>query len=97
MSYYNRQGEPITLDKWINVLHGPHKNRVALTEIGVGQVSTVWLGLDHRLYGNGPPLIFETMVFGGVLDGSCERYSTEAEAFAGHDEWVAEVRAGGQT
>lgn len=36
--------------------------RVALTEIGPYVVSTVWIGLDHN-FGNGPPLIFETMVF----------------------------------
>ena len=27
----------------------------------------VFLGLDHQ-YGNGPPLLFETMVFGGPLE-----------------------------
>lgn len=49
-------------------------------------VSTVWLGLNHA-FGAGPPVIFESMVFDtrdsmGEVD--CERYSTEAEALAGH-------------
>src|SRR4051812_18982438 len=51
-------------------------------------VSTVFLGLDHG-FGNGPPLVFETMVFGkGDRDEICERYSTWAEAEVGHMEIV---------
>ena len=91
--YYNRQGKPITVDEWISEKNkGLDNQRVALTEIGAVRISTVWVGLDCRL-GDGPPLIFETMVFGGVFDEAQERYSTEAEALAGHDKWVAEVRA----
>ncbi len=36
--------------------------RVAEDLIGGLRISTVFLGLDHR-WGNGPPQIFETMVF----------------------------------
>lgn len=61
--------------------------RVAETTLPNGRwVSTVWLGLDHQ-YGDGPPLIFETMVFPGkddIGELDCERYSTEADALAGH-------------
>jgi hypothetical protein len=57
---------------------------VAKTRIGDdAEVSTIFLGLDHS-FGSGPPLIFETMVFGGPLDQEQERYSTRAEAEAGH-------------
>lgn len=48
-------------------------------------VSTVFLGLDHRFVGGGPPLLFETMVFGGKRDGAQWRYSTWDEAAAGHE------------
>lgn len=48
-------------------------------------VSTVFLGLDRRFVGGGPPLLFETMVFGGERDGAQWRYSTWDEAVAGHD------------
>jgi hypothetical protein len=51
-------------------------------------VSTVFLGLNHQ-YGDGPPLIFETMVFGGKYDQEQERYATEAQALEGHARWVA--------
>lgn len=49
-------------------------------------VSTVFLGLDHRFIGNGPPLVFETMVFGGPVDfdESQRRYSSWDDAEIGH-------------
>lgn len=47
------------------------------------RVSTVFLGLDHS-FGQGPPLLFETMVFGGEHDGDMDRYSTWKEAEQGH-------------
>ena len=57
-----------------------------------GAVSTVWLGLDHRFMSEGPPLIFETMVFRSKKNYSGEyqeRYSTEEEAIKGHKQTVA--------
>jgi hypothetical protein len=56
-------------------------------------VSTVYLGMNHQ-WGDGPPLIFETMVFGGDEGEPCWRYSTEEQARAGHDRVVAALRAG---
>ena len=46
-------------------------------------ISTVFLGLDHQ-FGKGPPLIFETMIFGGKHDGWTERCSTWDQAVAMH-------------
>ena|SRR6185436_8176985 len=57
-------------------------------------VSTVFLGLDHSFGFGGPPLLFETMVFGGPMDQEMERYSTWDEAKAGHEEMVQKVRMG---
>lgn len=91
--YYSRRGEPISFRQWTE-LRDEHK-RVAYTEIGeVEVVSTVWLGIDHNFFG-GPPLIFETVVFGGPFDMTQKRYSTEAQALAGHDQMVARVRQHG--
>lgn len=53
------------------------------TRFGI-RVSTVFLGLDHNLGGYGPPLLFETMVFGGPLNEHCIRYSTVDQAAHGH-------------
>ncbi|HMF88292.1 MAG TPA: hypothetical protein VK575_09445 [Gemmatimonadaceae bacterium] len=59
--------------------------RVALTEVTNGvDVSTVFLGVDHRFSSKGPPLLFETMVFGGPLDQQCWRYSSWDDAETGH-------------
>lgn len=58
--------------------------------IGNIRVSTVFLGLDHA-FDHGPPLLFETMVFGGALDGEREQYSTWAEAEAGHAAMLTRV------
>lgn len=72
----------------------PHADRiVAKTLVGGTEISTIFMGLDHQ-YGDGPPLLFETMTFGlDGLDGVEQRYSTWAEAEAGHATTVARVRA----
>lgn len=67
------------------------KGRVAKTEIGGALVSTVFLGIDHQC-DEGPPLLFETMVFGGPLDEEQERCSTWAEAEEQHRRMVDRVR-----
>ena len=67
------------------------------------KISTVFLGLDHQ-FGDGPPLLFETMVFdtgkkekykiGGREKESMGKeleqvqYSTDEEAEAGHKRFV---------
>lgn len=39
-------------------------NRVVRQDVvGTVLISTVFLGLDHNFTGQGPPLLFETMVF----------------------------------
>jgi hypothetical protein len=58
--------------------------RIAKSKIHGVEVSTVFLGLDHNWSGQGPPIVFETMVFGGELDEEMWRYATYAEAEAGH-------------
>ena len=63
-----------------------NNRRVALSEIPVApiRVSTVFLPVDHNLDVDGPPLLFETMTFGGKHDGYQQCYSTREEALAGH-------------
>lgn len=61
--------------------------------VGRVTVSTVFLGVAHRLLG--PPLLFETMVFGGVHNEAQVRYPTARLAELGHREMVKLVlRAG---
>jgi hypothetical protein len=71
--------------------------RVAETVLGPSTISTVFLCLDHAIpFESGPddaPLLFETQVFGGVLDAQIERYASWDEALAGHAAMVALVQA----
>lgn len=49
-------------------------------------VSTVFLGLDHNWDDDGPPILFETMVFGGPAEkggGMQDRYATWEQAEEG--------------
>ncbi len=56
--------------------------RVAKTYVGDVYISTVFLGMDHGF--GGRPQWFETMVFGGTMDGEQQRYETYEDAEAGH-------------
>jgi hypothetical protein len=56
------------------------------------EVSTVFLALDHRFTPGGPPLLYETMVFRNGSGEECVRYSTRAEAHAGHEAMCEQVR-----
>lgn len=59
----------------------------------VANISTVWLGIDHGFTREGPPVIFETVVFpeDSMLEDACARYCTETEAKYGHVEMIVEV------
>jgi len=78
-------GEPVVerdLMTWARWFERANR-RVAETFVGKARVSSVFLGIDHS-FGSGPPLIFETMIFGGRHDQYQARYSTRLEAERGH-------------
>lgn len=56
------------------------------------RVSTVFLGVDHN-FRDGPPLLWETMIFGGPHDGYQRRYSSRDAAYAGHQDACRMVTA----
>jgi hypothetical protein len=66
---------------------------VAKTQLGDVSVSTAFLGVDHA-FGAGPPLLFETMIFGGEYDEWMDRYSSYDDAEAGHNKVVENLKAG---
>jgi len=37
-------------------------------------ISTIFLGIDHRFAGTGPPILFETMIFGNNLPEELQDY-----------------------
>lgn len=48
------------------------------------RVSTVFLGMDHSFSDNAPPVLWETMIFGGKYDQFQNRYTSQEDALAGH-------------
>jgi hypothetical protein len=82
---------------------GMHYKVLGRTRVGPYVVSTVWLGIDHG-FGRAAPIIFESMVFsaepvieheGGMhrQDFDMDRYATEEQAYAGHEQMVTVVRS----
>lgn len=90
------EADLLTWARWFE--DHPTDRIVGWSQITSGcRVSTVFLGLDHRHFGEGPPLIFETMIFGGPLDGETWRYASYDDAETGHKVAVRKAReAAGQ-
>lgn len=89
--WYDREGRPIDMLMYAVLRGDPEYFRVAEDLVGHFSVSTVWLGLDHNYMGQGPPLIFETMVFGTDprlpwWEEWQQRYATREGAEKGHKE-----------
>lgn len=97
-----RQITPVSCEDWAKwfELATIDRSRVVRQEhIGPFYVSTVFLGIDHRFMGEGPPIVFETMVFdmrvpGGRMGDEVAqwRYCTYDEAERGHEKFAAQAR-----
>lgn len=62
--------------------------------IGDSRVSTVFLGLDHNWAAEGPPILWETMVFNSRLNGQMDRCAgTREQAEAMHQQMIEKVKA----
>jgi hypothetical protein len=86
----DERGEPVETDlyTWAAWFEDPSNRVLAHDRDESGGrdilVSTIFLGIDHG-YGGGPPLLWETMVLkDGGGDVYCERYTSRADAIAGH-------------
>ena len=92
MNYIEVDGKPVKCDdtrEWARYFESGDR-QVDATRIDDVRISTVFLGINHN-WGVGPPLLYETMVFGGPLDEDMERYHTREEAQRGHDRFVKAV------
>lgn len=79
--------------------------RVAEDKFDGIRVSTVFRGLDHNHLGQGPPLLYETIIFGPekhyneIIQRELEeyhemwRYTTRTKALAGHKNAVEVARS----
>lgn len=99
-TYFGPDGTAIDYDEWSR-LYALRAQDLALdswwrrhTDIDADvNVSTVWLGLNHQ-FGNGPPLFWESMIFGGNHDEHVWRYGSRAEALDHHEQIVRALREG---
>jgi hypothetical protein len=92
VTFYDRSGREIDLERWQLLFHDRRYQQVAYTEVGDYEISTVWLGIDYGFGHLEKPLIFETMIFGPHLTNEEQwRYSTEEDATAGHWNAVTQV------
>lgn len=79
---------------WVNEMEGPRRIVEQTTVkrwFGTFWVSTIFLGMDFRIF-EGPPILFETMVFeqGRIVDQA--RYENWEAAKQGHWTFVALAR-----
>jgi hypothetical protein len=81
-----------SLEEWARWFETADRH-VANDHFGDVHVSTVFLGIDHN-WGGPPPLVFETMIFGGPHDGHQTRSSTWEQAEQQHAEAVEMARSG---
>jgi hypothetical protein len=96
--YYILEGHELRVATWEEYVAWvgqgfEETKRVAKDTVGDAEVSTVFLMIDHN-WGDGPPVLFETMVFGPDMGEPCWRYTTWDKAKAGHDRVVAALKAG---
>jgi hypothetical protein len=68
------------------------ERHIGLDTIRDVKVSTVFLGLDHNFYGEGPPILWETAVFGKEDTDIAARYASKELALAGHKKICDELR-----
>ena len=71
-----------------------HDRRIAYDKLPTCCISTIFLGLDHG-WGEGPPVLWETLVIGGRHDGEQLRYTSEKEALECHRLLVERCRKEG--
>lgn len=98
--FHDRDGAPIGLGRYSELLQDPTYCVVARTEIDGLEVVTVWAGMDDRDTGallpaddGRAPLVFRTeMRRAGELVGIGARYSTVESAAEGHEVVTARVR-----
>lgn len=89
---------PCNGEEWSQRFGQIEERRVARTEINAKvYVSTVFLGIDHDYSYKGPPILFETMIFGlpkrHKLSDYQTRCATWEEAEAMHQTALRKIRA----
>ena len=93
-----------TVEEWAEQFENESRT-VCRTAVGDYTVSTVFLGIDHNYHSDGPPILFECMIFKtmeadpgkrweGKYEDFQERYATYKEAMARHKDIILRLKAG---
>lgn len=81
----NNEGDPAREDnieafaEW----HDKANRTIAKDNIGDVLISTIFLAYDYS-WGEGEPILWETLIFGGEHDLYQERYTSKEDALVGH-------------
>ncbi|MEH2032236.1 MAG: hypothetical protein V7K67_21740 [Nostoc sp.] len=92
--YYKLQGQsPIIAESFLDwcLWMASADTRVMVNDIYNVNISTVFVGINLDPQQSGEPMIFETLVMGGVLDGKRNHWSTWEQAMQGHLKICAQI------
>lgn len=100
-SYFvlNEHGEPQlehNIDAWLRWFEQADRNIARTAVTSEVMVLTTFRGVDKAEEPGQPPRLFETRVFGGVLDGEEMEFQTRDEAVNAHNGLVEWCRLGTQ-
>jgi len=84
---------PCSLEEWSRSFQDDRTVDRDIFDNGDISVSTVFLGYNHRHLADGPPLLFETMIFGGIHSDRQWRCSCYREAEEQHKRACDMVRS----
>ena len=92
MMYYklDQQGNAVRADGLADMeeCFNSMERIVAKDNVGDSEVSTVFLCIDQNYSGDGVPVLWETMIFGGKHDQYQRRYTSKEEAVKVHNSLV---------
>lgn len=75
-----KEADFLTWAKWTATAD----RHVADDIVNGARISTVFLGLNHNYVCDDYPILFETLIFGGTMDGEMFRYETWEQAERTH-------------
>lgn len=98
--FFNQASQPMTFQAWVIAMLDFEARCIRRDELEVDggkvTVSTVWYGVDQSWGAAERPMIFETMVFGGLLDEQRMLAADREAAIHAHEELVFQCHGFGK-
>src|SRR5690625_7405529 len=86
MKYLDREGNQVTINKYVDLKRDPDYSVVASAQLGGGhEVTTLWVGIDDRKDKRRKLALFDTMLFRGDELVKTLVASDEEEAVKNHE------------